>query len=131
MSATEGTLGAVEERPPPALRPRVISDVPSRVDRWFNRVTLAGGITVLVLLTLVGLFLLLRSRDALSETGLWKFLTREEWRTDVNPPRIGVLGLLTGTVLVALVAIVDRRAVRHAGRALHHRVLRRADAPAG
>ncbi len=61
---------------------------------------------MLVLLTLVGLFLLLRSREALSETGLWNFLTREEWRTDVNPPRIGVLGLLTGTVLVALVAIV-------------------------
>jgi phosphate transport system permease protein len=76
------------------------------VDRWFNRITLAGGITVLVLLTLVGVFLLLRSREALSETGLWNFLTREEWRTDVNPPRIGVLGLLTGTVLVALVAIV-------------------------
>jgi phosphate transport system permease protein len=61
---------------------------------------------VLALLTLVGLFLFLRSRNALDESGIWNFLTEEGWRTDVNPPRIGVLGLLTGTVLVALVAVV-------------------------
>ncbi|HEX5586352.1 MAG TPA: phosphate ABC transporter permease subunit PstC, partial [Acidimicrobiia bacterium] len=83
-----------------------MSDVPSRIDRVFNRVTLAAGLTVLVLLLLVGTFLLLRSRTALSESGLWTFLTREEWRTDVNPPRIGVLGLLTGTVIVATIAVL-------------------------
>lgn len=86
--------------------PRAVVDVPSRVDRWFNRVTLFAGLAVLALLTLVGVFLLLRSRQALSVTGLWTFLTREGWRTDVNPPRIGVLGLLTGTVIVALIAVV-------------------------
>ena len=86
--------------------PRVIRDVPSRVDKAFDRVTFTAGLTVLLLLTLVGLYLLLRSRDAISQTGLWTFLTREEWRTDVNPPRIGVLGLLTGTVIVALIAVV-------------------------
>ena len=89
-----------------APEPRIVTDVPSRVDRVFNRVTLAAGLTVLLLLTLVGVYLLLRSREALSQTGLWTFLTREEWRTDVNPPRIGVLGLLTGTVVVALIAVV-------------------------
>ena len=85
---------------------RVVSDVPSRVDRVFNRVTLAAGLGVLALLVLVGIFLLLRSREALSETGFWTFLTREEWRTDVDPPRIGVLGLLTGTVIVAFIAVL-------------------------
>jgi phosphate transport system permease protein len=90
----------------PEHSPRPVTDVPSRGDRWFNRVTLASGLVVLVLLTLVGLFLLLRSREALSQTGLWEFLTREGWRTDVDPPRIGVLGLLTGTVVVAIIAIV-------------------------
>jgi phosphate transport system permease protein len=59
-----------------------------------------------VLLTLVGLFLMLQSREAISVTGPLQFLTRIEWRTDVSPPRIGVLGLLCGTVLVALVAII-------------------------
>jgi phosphate transport system permease protein len=102
------TLTETTPRAPtaPERRPRVVTDVPSRVDRVFNRVTLGAGLTVLLLLTLVGVYLLLRSREALSETGLWTFLTREEWRTDVNPPRIGVLGLLTGTVIVALIAVV-------------------------
>jgi len=91
----------------PAQRtPRTIVEEPGFVDRWFDRVTLWSGLAVLVLLTLVGLFLLLRSHAAISESGIWSFLTREGWRTDVHPPRIGVLGLLTGTVLVALVAIL-------------------------
>jgi phosphate transport system permease protein len=86
--------------------PRVIVQEPSEIDKWFDRVTLWSGLVVLVLLTLVGLFLLLRSQDAFSVTGVWRFLTRAEWRTDVKPARIGVLGLLTGTVLVAATAIL-------------------------
>jgi len=85
--------------------PRRVTEVPSRVDRAFNRLTLAAGMLVLFLLAAVGLFLLLRSKQAFSESGVVSFLTREGWRTDVKPPAIGVLGLLTGTVLVALVAI--------------------------
>ena len=86
--------------------PRLVTEEPGQVDRWFNRITLSAGLVVLVLLTLVGLFLLLRSRDALSSQGLIHFLTRADWRTDVKPPRIGVVGLLTGTVLVAVTAIL-------------------------
>ena len=103
--------------------PRIVTDVPSRVDRWFNRVTLAAGLTVLVLLMLVGIFLLLRSRQALSETGVLDFLTREEWRTDVQPAAHRRARVCSpGTVLVALIAVVDRGAVRDHGRAVHHRV---------
>jgi phosphate transport system permease protein len=94
----------VDDAPRPRT-PRQVTDVPSQVDRLFNRLMLAAGLTVLVLLTLVGVFLLLRSNEALSESGLWNFLSREGWRTDVKPPAIGVLGLLTGTILVALVAV--------------------------
>lgn len=85
--------------------PRSVEDEPSAADRWFQRVTLAAGASVLALLALVGLFLYLRSRLALSTTGFLTFLTRVEWRTDVDPPTIGVLGLLSGTVIVALIAI--------------------------
>jgi phosphate transport system permease protein len=84
---------------------RQVADRPSRIDRVFDRITLASGLVVLGLLTLVGIFLFLRSRDAFAETGLWTFLTREEWRTDVSPPRIGAGGLLSGTLIVALIAI--------------------------
>jgi phosphate transport system permease protein len=104
MTATADTF-TPDEAPAPRRTPRVVSDRPTQVDRWFNRVTLASGITVLVLLTLVGLFLLLRSREALSSQGLWSFLTTEGWRTDIDPPKIGVLGLLTGTVVVATIAV--------------------------
>ncbi len=89
----------------PVLTPRTVTEDPSVADRWFNRVTLGAGILVLILLGLVGLFLLLRSRSAFEVSGVVEFLTRTEWRTDVNPARIGVLGLLTGTILVALVAV--------------------------
>jgi phosphate transport system permease protein len=100
------TLAAAES---PSTRrertPRLVHDEPSRADRNFNRITMAAGLSVLVLLTLVGFFLMWQSRSAISETGPWQFLTRIEWRTDVQPARIGVAGLLTGTVMVALVAV--------------------------
>ena len=86
--------------------PRRIADVPSRSDVWFDRVTLGSGLVVLTLLGLVGLFLLLRSHTALSQTGIWTFLTRFGWRTDVRPQQVGVLGLLFGTVMVATIAVV-------------------------
>jgi phosphate transport system permease protein len=74
-------------------------------DRIFDRVAMAAGITVLVLLTLVGIFLLWQSRHALAQEG-WGFFTRSIWRTSVYPPVIGVIGLLFGTIVVALIAEV-------------------------
>jgi phosphate transport system permease protein len=105
---SEGTLTAAPPSEPErrARVPRLVHDEPSRADRTFNRVTLAAGISVLVLLVLVGVFLLAQSHNALQESGFLKFLTRTDWRTDVHPPRIGVLGLLVGTVLVAMVAVI-------------------------
>jgi phosphate transport system permease protein len=91
--------------PPPTRSPRLVHDDPSTADRTFNIVTMAAGISVLVLLTLVGFFLVVQSSHAISVTGPWQFLSRTEFRTDVSPPRVGVLGLLMGTVLVALTAI--------------------------
>lgn len=84
--------------------PRPIVDEPTSVDRWFTRTTFAAGLAVLSLLGLVGLFLLLRSRDAFDVAG-WSFFTTSAWRTDTSPPEIGVVGMLTGTVIVALIAV--------------------------
>src|SRR5262245_59658584 len=79
--------------------PRVVVDEPTRIDRVFGLLTMSAGLTVLVLLVLVGVFLFLRAQDALDVAG-WSFFTTEDWRTDIDPPEIGVLGLLAGTVLV-------------------------------
>jgi phosphate transport system permease protein len=86
--------------------PRRVVSKPTSVDRWYDRVTLWSGLVVLALLTLVGVFLLLRSRQAIDQTGIINFLTHEGWRTDIDPPRIGVLGLLVGTVTVATIAVM-------------------------
>jgi phosphate transport system permease protein len=83
---------------------RSVEEAPSRIDRFFNRSTLAAGIFVLVLLALVGLFLFLRSLEAFDVMGVWAFLTTETWNPQQNV--LGVLALLTGTVLVAAVAVV-------------------------
>ena len=83
---------------------RVIVDVPGRADRVFAGLTMGAGLLVLVLLTLVGIFLLWQSRHALQESG-WSFFTRVSWDTTSRPARIGVLGLVVGTVLVAIVAV--------------------------
>jgi phosphate transport system permease protein len=83
---------------------REIRDLPTRTDKIFGAATATSGLLVLLLLTLVGVFLLLRSREAFDAMG-WDFLSTEEWRPTDNPPRFGVLALVTGTVLVALVAI--------------------------
>ncbi|HVX23540.1 MAG TPA: phosphate ABC transporter permease subunit PstC [Acidimicrobiales bacterium] len=78
---------------------------PSRVDRNFDRMTLASGITVLVILTVVGAFLLYQSRHAWSQMG-WSFFTTNIWRTSGSNPNYGVLGFLFGTVVVAFIAEV-------------------------
>jgi phosphate transport system permease protein len=92
--------------PAPAGLPpvRAVVDEPTRPDRIFGRLTSTAGISVLVILGLVGLFLLLRSRDAFDAMG-FGFFTTTEWRTDTDPKQIGVLGMLTGTVVVALIAV--------------------------
>jgi phosphate transport system permease protein len=51
----------------------------------------------------VGLFLLLRSTKALHATGT-KFLTTQEWQPDAH--RFGIAAVLSGTVFIALVAVV-------------------------
>ena len=65
--AAAGTPGAARTR-------RVIDDKPSGADRLFDMTTLAAGVTVLVLLTLVGVFLLWQGRHAWAYAG-WHFFT--------------------------------------------------------
>jgi phosphate transport system permease protein len=96
------------ELSPPLSRARTrreVTDEPTRIDKLFGRFTSAAGLTVLVLMVLVGLFLFLRSRDAFDAMGL-EFFTTVEWKPDADSPSFGVRGLVTGTVLVGLIAFV-------------------------
>ena len=94
---------AAARRPGAGRTRREILPQPGRADRIFDRVTMSAGIAVLVILTMVGIFLLWQSRHAFATMG-WSFFTTTVWRTNVNPPEIGVLGLLFGTVVIAVIA---------------------------
>jgi phosphate transport system permease protein len=80
-----------------------LKDRPTRPDRTFARLTMAAALVMFALLVLIGFFLLLRAAPALRMAG-WGFFTTIEWRSDTNPPVFGILGILSGTVIVAIIA---------------------------
>jgi phosphate transport system permease protein len=55
------------------------------------------------IMAMVGLFLLIRALSALKATGT-KFITTAGWQPDTH--RFGIAAVLTGTVLIALVAVI-------------------------
>jgi len=75
----------------------------SAPDRFFRGLVLTAAIVVLAIMGLIGLFLLLRAGSALRQAG-WSFFTDFLWQTDADV--FGVAGVLTGTVLIAAVALV-------------------------
>lgn len=60
---------------------------------------------MLVIMSLVGLFLLIRAWQALSVSG-WSFLTVSSWDPDSGAGHFGIAAVLIGTLLIAAVAIV-------------------------
>jgi len=86
----------------PGPTPRPVKAVPGLGDRIFRRVTGLSGLTVLAIMAAVGLFLSSQAVQALRSSGL-SFLTTAAW----EPARgtFGIAAVLTGTVLIALVAV--------------------------
>ena len=99
---------------PAERKPRLVADVPSQADRWFQRFTLGAGITVLVLLTLVGLFLetelavgLLRLGDAVIWAvivGTFALVVALAASGFVFSRRMGILVLAAAVLTVCLFA---------------------------
>jgi phosphate transport system permease protein len=85
--------------------PRRLHADPGVSDRLFRGVARGGGGAVLAIMSLVGGFLLYRAWEALSRAR-FSFLTTEAWEPDAGPGHFGVAAVLTGTVLIASVAIV-------------------------
>jgi sortase A len=82
---------------------RTITEARPRIDVAFDRLSFGAGVTVLVLLTLVGVFLLYQGWHTWAVLGT-SFLSTEVWRSGGTHPDIGVLGLLFGAVVVGLIA---------------------------
>lgn len=103
MSAISSGLAEPETAADEPETRRLVRPAPSGPDRVFRTIVLVAAVSVLVIMGLIGVFLLLRSTDALGEAG-WSFLTEYQWQPNVDI--IGIAGVLTGTVLIAAVALV-------------------------
>lgn len=82
--------------------PRRLASRTTASDVAFRSVLLGGGVLVLAIMALVGLFLLGRALDALRAAG-WSFFTTADWNPDGGT--FGIAAVLTGTVLIGLTAI--------------------------
>ncbi|UUV34503.1 phosphate ABC transporter permease subunit PstC [Amycolatopsis roodepoortensis] len=89
--------------PPGTLVRRAINEVLSRADRAFRRVTTGAGLAMLGILLVIGFFLVYRSGPAFDNSGFGFFTTI---RFDPASGVLGVLGLLYGTIVVALIAVL-------------------------
>ena len=85
--------------------PRELDTTPIPADRRYRRIARSGGVVVFILLGLIGAFLLTSSWPALREAGLG-FFTSTAWGPDGDPPEFGIVALLYGTVMVAVIALV-------------------------
>jgi phosphate transport system permease protein len=82
--------------------PRPVKAAPGLGDRIFRGGSRLAGLGVLAIMGAVGLFLLLRALPALKASGL-SFLTTSAWQPDRH--RFGIAAVLSGTVLISLVAV--------------------------
>lgn len=91
--------------------PRTITTEPRRSDKVFRGVVTAGGLSSLLLLGLIAIFLSYRGYEVLREEGIG-FITNSDWSisTDdagnVVESHFGLAAMLVGTILCSLIAVV-------------------------
>jgi phosphate transport system permease protein len=97
---------ATEMPPPSAVTPtrRRLSSALGPSDRVFRGVARSSGILVLLIMTLIGVFLLVRALEAIKVAG-FSFFTVQDWDPDGGAGHFGVAAVLVGTLLIAIVAI--------------------------
>jgi len=90
--------------------PREISTEPRRSDKVFRAVVTGGGLSSLVILGLIAIFLGFRGFEVLRQEGLG-FITNADWSitTDdagnVTESHFGLAAMLVGTILCSLIAV--------------------------
>ncbi|TXN31590.1 phosphate ABC transporter permease subunit PstC [Lacisediminihabitans profunda] len=99
----ELTAPVAEVPSPREDAPRPLRAAIGGQDRLFGLFTRGAASIVLVIMTLVGIFLLIRGLPALSAAGLG-FVTTQAW--EPNSGTFGIAAVITGTIFIALTAIV-------------------------
>jgi phosphate transport system permease protein len=86
--------------------PRSVALNRTRADQTYRAVCLACGLTTLVILVLIGVFLLIRAWPAL-KVARWHFLTTEQLPPVLNDhTSFGIRALIFGTIEVSVIALV-------------------------
>jgi phosphate transport system permease protein len=91
--------------------PREITTEPRTSDKVFRGLVTAGGLSSLVILGLIAIFLGYRGLEVLRQEG-FGFITNSEWsvmvdeNANVIDSKFGLAAMLVGTILCALVAVV-------------------------
>jgi phosphate transport system permease protein len=76
-----------------------------RGDAVFSGLSLAAGITVLVIIAAITVFLVLRAVPALVDNSA-SFLTETDWFPNNTPPYFGIAAIAFGTVLTSAIALL-------------------------
>ncbi len=84
--------------------PRQVPKVVSRGDRIFQSISAGAALTALLIVGATAFFLIWRSIPAFRATGVIHFFTDSVWNP--SEKRFGVGGLLVGTVLIAVIALI-------------------------
>jgi phosphate transport system permease protein len=100
MTLVMAPVPASADPPEPARR---VDTASSGADRIFRLYLLASGLTVLIIMGTIGLFLFYRGSQALAEDGL-KFLYTQAWEPDTH--NFGIATVIVGTLLIAIVAVI-------------------------
>jgi phosphate transport system permease protein len=91
--------------------PRKISTEPRRSDKVFRGVVTTGGLSSLVILGLIAIFLAYRGFEVLQQEGIG-FITSSDWAVNIDESgnivdsTFGLGAMLVGTILCALIAVV-------------------------
>ncbi len=95
-------LDSDESTSPVVEQPRTLGPASPTSDKVFHGVTLAIGITVLVIMGAIGVFLGLQSIPTFQRYG-WGFFTESQWQPEKDI--LGISAVLLGTFTIALVAL--------------------------
>ena len=90
--------------PQPQDQPRSLERSLTREDRIYEAAAITGGLSTLVILAFIGVFLFVRSSLVFSEVG-WGFFTSLSWRPDASPPEFGIVAILYWTVIISIIAL--------------------------
>ena len=105
MTSDSTTTAPVSPTPSGAPQPGVRKAAPRPGDRIFAGLARGSGITLLLIMASIAVFLSIQASVALAENE-GSFLTTFEWDVNADPPVFGIAVLAFGTLVTSVIAMV-------------------------